>query len=85
MAYVRPHDVKLVRAEEGPSDAPPGVVLSLLRVGGFVKIEVRLATAERMTVQLPRADADALALREGDRVRVIVGERKVFVVGDYSI
>jgi sulfate/thiosulfate transport system ATP-binding protein len=85
VAYVRPQDVKLVRADEGPSDAPPAQILAMLRIGGFVKIEVRLATAERMTVQLSRAEAEALRLREGDRVRVLLGERKVFVVGDYSI
>jgi len=53
-------------------------------VGGFVKVEVRLSTSEQMTVQLGRAEAEAMALKEGDRVLVDLGEAKVFVE-DYSI
>jgi sulfate transport system ATP-binding protein len=85
VAYVRPHDVRLVRPDDGPSDAPFAEVLTLVRIGGFVKVEIALATAERMTVQLSRTEADALSLRQGERVRVLLGERKVFVTGDYSI
>ncbi len=83
-AYVRPADVKLARA----TDDAPGVSLALVshltRVGGYVKVELRLSTNEAMTVQLSRAEVEALCLAEGDRVIVDLGEAKVFV-DDYAI
>ena len=45
---------------------------------------VRLHTSEKMTVQLPRGEAEALGLKEGDRVLVDMGDAKVFLE-DYSI
>ena len=66
VAYVRPHEVKIVKADATTSEVAAALVMSLQRVGGFVKIEVRLATSERMTVQLARGEADALALEEDD-------------------
>jgi sulfate/thiosulfate transport system ATP-binding protein len=84
VAYVRPHEVKIVKADASTSEVAVALVMSLQRVGGFVKIEVRLATSERMTVQLARAEAETLALKEGDRVLVDLGDAKVFVE-DYSI
>jgi sulfate transport system ATP-binding protein len=84
VAYVRPHEVKIVKADTTTSEVAVAVVMSLQRVGGFVKVDVRLATDERMTVQLARAEADALGLKEGDRVMVDLGDAKVFLE-DYSI
>ena len=83
-AYVRPHEVKIVLAK--PEDAEDGLakVLDLLRVGGYVKILLRLPSTETLTVQLARSEADALNITAGDRVRVDLGEAKVFA-GDYSI
>ena len=66
------------------NQANVALVMSLQRVGGFVKVDVRLATSERMTVQLSRGEADALRLKEGDRVLVDLGDAKVFLE-DYSI
>ena len=51
---------------------------------GYVKVDVRLHSQERMTVQLARAEADVLALTVGDKVRIEMGDAKVFV-GDYVI
>jgi sulfate transport system ATP-binding protein len=84
VAYVRPHEVKIVKADASTSEVAVALVMSLQRVGGFVKIDVQLATMEKMTVQLPRAEADSLALKEGDRVLVDLGDAKVFLE-DYSI
>jgi sulfate transport system ATP-binding protein len=84
VAYVRPNEVKIVRADASTSDVALALVLALQPVGGFVKVSVRLPTDERMTVQLPRAEAEALRLREGDRVLIDLGDAKVFV-GDYQI
>jgi sulfate transport system ATP-binding protein len=84
VAYVRPNEVKIVRADATTAEVSLALVLTLQPVGGFVKVSVRLPTEERMTVQLPRAEAEALKLREGDRVLVDLGDAKVFV-GDYQI
>jgi sulfate/thiosulfate transport system ATP-binding protein len=84
VAFVRPHEVKIAKADESTSEVTVALVLSLQRVGGFVKVEVRLHTSEKMTVQLPRAEADAMGLKEGDRVLVDLGDAKVFLE-DYSI
>jgi sulfate transport system ATP-binding protein len=83
-AYVRPHDVKLSRPH---ADAPPvslAVVEALTRVGAQVKVDLRLPSAEAMTVQIPKTEVDALGIAEGDRVLVDLGRAKVFVE-DYSI
>jgi sulfate transport system ATP-binding protein len=84
VAYVRPNEVKIVRADASTAEVALALVLNLQAVGGFVKVSVRLPSDERMTVQLPRAEAEALELREGDRVLVDLGDAKVFV-GDYQI
>jgi sulfate/thiosulfate transport system ATP-binding protein len=84
VAFVRPHEVRIVKADATTSEVTSALVVALVRVGGFVKVEVRLSTSEQMTVQLGRAEAEAMALKEGDRVLVDLGEAKVFVE-DYSI
>jgi sulfate/thiosulfate transport system ATP-binding protein len=84
VAYVRPHEVKIVKADTSTSEVAVAVVMTMQRVGGFVKVDVRLPTDERMTVQLGRAEADSLGLKEGDRVLVDLGDAKVFLE-DYSI
>jgi len=84
VAFVRPHEVKIVRADESTAEVSLAVVLGMQRVGSFVKVAVKLPTDEQMIVQLPRSEAEALALREGDRVLIDLGAAKVFV-GDYSI
>ncbi len=83
-AYVRPHEVKIVKADASTSEVAVAVVTSLQRVGGFVKVDVRLPTDEKMTVQLGRGEADSLGLKEGDRVLIDLGNAKVFLE-DYSI
>ncbi len=83
-AYVRPSDVKIARAAADASPVSLAVVQALTRVGGYVKVDLKLSSEEEMTVQMPRAEADALGLIEGERVMVDLGEAKVFL-GDYAI
>ncbi len=80
-AYVRPSDVKLSKAEAGVSSAR---IENVLRVGGNVRVNLRLPSDEKMTVNLRVAELEALGVREGDHVLVDIGAAKVFV-GDYSI
>jgi sulfate transport system ATP-binding protein len=83
VTYVRPHDVKVVRADGAPPVASAEVI-GCLRVGAYVKLDLRLPSGEALVVQLPRAEAEALALAPGDRVLVRLGEPVMFT-GDYAI
>jgi sulfate transport system ATP-binding protein len=56
----------------------------MTRVGGQVKLLVRLGTDETVTVQMTKTEIDALGLEQGDRVMVDLKEAKVFVE-DYAI
>ena len=56
----------------------------MTRIGGHVKLSVELANGEPMTVQMAKAEIDALGVEQGDRVMVDLKEAKVFVE-DYSI
>src|SRR5206468_11440475 len=77
--FVRPHEVRLTAATSGQGEVSLAVVERLTRVGGFVKVELRLPTDEPMTVQMPRVEVDAMRLVVGGRVLVDLGEAKVFV------
>jgi len=85
-AFVRPNEVKLSRAVEGAGggELPLGRIEGILRVGGNVRVNLRLPSDERMTVHLRMAELEALGVGEGDRVLVDIGSAKVFM-GDYSI
>jgi sulfate transport system ATP-binding protein len=78
-AYIRPSDVKIARPAEGGTHTALAAVTALLRVGGHVKVDLRLPSGESMTVQLSRAEADTLRLQIGERVAVDLGAAKVFV------
>jgi sulfate transport system ATP-binding protein len=83
-AYVRPSDVKIARPPEDGAPVALASVAALVRVGAHVKVDLRLPSGEAMTVQISRSEAEALRLREGDRVMVDLGAAKVFVE-DYAI
>jgi sulfate transport system ATP-binding protein len=85
-AFVRPHDIKISRPPSGEFEIPVSVakIKTVQRVGRTVKLTVELPSGESMTVEMPRADFDALGVGDGDRVMVDLKEAKVFVE-DYSI
>ena len=83
-AYVRPHDVALTKAAVG---APPISVARVERMawlGGTVKVSLKLSDGAPLTVEMPKAEAQALAISEGDLVMASPREAKVFVE-DYQI
>ncbi|MGZ3441263.1 MAG: sulfate/molybdate ABC transporter ATP-binding protein [Polyangia bacterium] len=84
-AYVRPHDVRL-RAVNGAGGGGVDLarVVRCIRIGGIVKVELRLGSGELLDVQLSSAEAAELGVRSGDSVLVDVRTARVFV-GDYSI
>jgi sulfate transport system ATP-binding protein len=102
-AFVRPHDVKLTKADasgphmnmgSGPkvdgasTVAAPDVSVArverLARLGGYVKLSLKLADGAAMTVEMPRGEVEALGIGEGDLVMADLRAAKVFVE-DYSI
>jgi sulfate transport system ATP-binding protein len=86
-AFVRPHDVRLEKAEKG-EDERDGVALArverLTRIGAQVKLSLLLPDGESMTVQMSKVEIDAIGIEMGDRVLVDLRDAKVFVE-DYAI
>jgi len=83
-AYVRPHDVTLTKAEAGASPVAVARVERMAWLGGTVKLSLKLADGAPMTVEMPKAEVQALALAEGDLVLANPREATVFVE-DYQI
>jgi sulfate transport system ATP-binding protein len=83
-AFIRPHDVRIEKAGETASEVVVARIDRLTRVGGQVKLALRLASGDAMNVQLTRAELEALGVEQGDRVFVDLKEAKVFVE-DYAI
>ncbi len=84
-AFVRPEDVRIEKSTEDPANnVKLARVERITRVGGQVKLAVRLGTGEQMTVQMLKAEVDELGLQQGDRVMVDVKEASLFV-RDYAI
>ena len=83
-AFVRPHDVALTKAGDDSPEVSVARVERLARLGGYVKLSLRLADGAPMTVEMPRTEVDTLGITEGDLVMANLREAKVFVE-DYSI
>ncbi len=86
-AFVRPHDVRLRRADAPGVPAQERVlaqIVELTRIGGYFRAELRLPSGESFVVQLPKAEIDALRVGPGDQVVLDVGTAKIFVE-DYAI
>jgi sulfate transport system ATP-binding protein len=86
-AFVRPEDVRLEKAA-ATDEEREGVALArvdrLTRIGAQVKLALELPDGETMTVQMSKAEIDALGIESGDRVLVDLRDAKVFVE-DYAI
>ena len=83
-AFVRPHDVALTKAGQDSPEVSVARVERLARLGGYVKLSLRLADGAPMTVEMPRSEVESLGISEGDLVMANLREAKVFVE-DYSI
>jgi sulfate transport system ATP-binding protein len=83
-AFVRPHDVGLTKAVDDSPEVSVARVERLARLGGYVKLSLRLADGAPMTVEMPKSEVEALGISEGDLVMANLREAKVFVE-DYSI
>ncbi len=90
-AFVRPHDVELEPAagHDGRHPHVPGGVASarierMARVGFMIRLELRLADGQPLTVELTRDRVTEIGVVEGDRVFVNLRDAKIFVQ-DYAI
>ena len=91
-AFVRPHDVKLTRADgdgaaaerRAAPDVSVARVERLAWLGGYVKLSLKLSDGAPMTVEMPRAEIELLGIGEGDLVMADLKHARVFVE-DYSI
>jgi len=55
------------------------VVEELSRIGGSVKVALRLNSGERLTIRMAKGGFDGLRLACGDRVQVELKGAKIFV------
>ena len=78
-AFVRPHDVQIARANGVAAPLAGAVVEELSRVGGSVKVALRLNSGERLTIRMAKGGFDGLRLACGDRVQVELKGAKIFV------
>jgi sulfate/thiosulfate transport system ATP-binding protein len=83
-AYVRPHDVALTKAVAGAPELSVARIERMAWLGGTVKVSLKLSDGAPLTVEMPKAEAQALAISEGDLVMANPREAKVFVE-DYQI
>jgi sulfate transport system ATP-binding protein len=83
-AFVRPEDVRLAKPEDDREGVALARVERLTRIGAQVKVALSLSDGESMTVQMSKAEIDALGIECGDRVLVDLRDAKVFVE-DYAI
>ncbi len=82
-AIVRPHDVKIARAVPGSSVAL-ATITRLFTVGPTAKLQLTLPSGDVIAVELPRTQLDAMAIVQGDLVKVDLEEAKIFR-DDYAI
>jgi sulfate transport system ATP-binding protein len=80
-AFVRPHDVEVKRPSATDSTGIPAAVVRTTRLGWQVKIEVQLPSTRTITVQCAKEQADAIAVRPGDRVLLTLRRAKLFAEG----
>jgi sulfate/thiosulfate transport system ATP-binding protein len=83
-AYVRPHDVALTKAAAGAPRISVARVERMAWLGGTVKVSLKLSDGAPLTVEMPKAEAQALAIAEGDLVMANPRQAKVFLE-DYQI
>ncbi len=88
-AYVRPHEIDLLPAEEAAAGAPetngapPGSqvarVVWVHRAGPTVKVEVEIeGTGQLVVVELPRSQYSSLNLQRGQRVYAVSRDARIF-------
>lgn len=81
VAYVRPHDIEIIRAESGVSEGLQAIVRHVRAVGSIVRLELeRKTTGEPIDVELTHERFAEQALVVGDEVVVKPRQIKVFMM-----
>jgi sulfate transport system ATP-binding protein len=86
-AFVRPHEVRLTKFVETAQTGSPVALARVDRlafIGAYVKVTLRLPDDGTLTVELGKAEFEALHIQAGDRVMTDLQEAKIFL-GDYAI
>ena len=89
LVYVRPHDLEITKDRNG-KPAWSARINRLTRLGGLVRLELKIGDGTPLTVQMTREQCLELGLDEGDEVYVTPKDLKFFtkaqeVAGDYVI
>ncbi|MGQ0507808.1 MAG: sulfate/molybdate ABC transporter ATP-binding protein [Myxococcaceae bacterium] len=82
-AFVRPHDVQLRRVETNPSARTLARVMEMTRIGGYVRIELRLENENDFVAHLSKPALDALHLSVGDQVALDLSTARLFSADDF--
>jgi sulfate transport system ATP-binding protein len=83
VGYVRSHDIEIER-EPADANAVQAVVRYVLSVGPLVRVDLEMASGERIEVDLARDVADRLGLEVGEQVFARPRKVRVFT-DDYQI
>ena len=75
-AFVRPHDLEIVREPE--DEAQAARVARLVHLGFEVRVELEREDGETLVVQVPRDEAESLDVAPGSLVRVRPRRQRVF-------
>jgi sulfate/thiosulfate transport system ATP-binding protein len=76
LAYIRPHDLRVVRA--GSAGSIPATVRRVLEFGALSRIELVGAGGEGFDVEMPQAERAALDIKAGDSVFLEPRRMQVF-------
>jgi sulfate/thiosulfate transport system ATP-binding protein len=84
-AIVRPHDVRVARADAEPSPhRAVGRVRRIARLGSYVKLDLGIPSGEVVAVHVPRREFEEMGLAVGDPVLVDLDNARIFVE-DFAI
>lgn len=78
-AFVRPHDIQILREDDGTGTE--ALIERVVHLGFEVRVELRLPDGRELRAQVAREDAQQLELAEG-QIRVVrLPEPRVFAAG----
>jgi sulfate transport system ATP-binding protein len=67
-AFVRPHDVRILRETREHESCAVGLIQRLARVGGYAKLTLELDDGSTLEAEITHEEAEQLGLRKGERV-----------------
>ncbi|MFT3774481.1 MAG: sulfate/molybdate ABC transporter ATP-binding protein [Minicystis sp.] len=83
-AFVRPHDVEISAPTSDATAVATARIERMTRIGFMIRIELRLADGQPLSMEVTKDRAADLGVTEGDDVFVNLREARIFVQ-DYAI